>query len=294
MEENCKLLGGECPTLRGHQQTTTTILDSKHISPTLKLYNVKLVECGDYIQVYYYNNTKSKKSSDNKEDLKLTKIDINVTSNCTNTDNMKDTNNIELRSIIRSKLECQRLAKSNIKDWETFITLTFAENVTDVTFANKKFRYFIDKVRRVKKDFKYLCIPEFQKRGAVHYHMLCNININDSTLLYVQEDNKKFKHIKYWNDGFSSIEVMTGESKKVVGYISKYMTKDIDNRLFGKHRYFYSQNLITPKESYINLDNSIDSEFYNKKIQDLELIYQNQYINPYDNNNVSFLEFLKK
>lgn len=294
MEENCKLLGGECPTLREHQQTTTPILDSKHISPTLKLYNIKLVECGDYIQVYYYNNTKSKKFSDSKEDLKLTKIDVDVTSNCVNTDNMKDTNSIELRSIIRSKLECQRLAKSNIKDWETFITLTFAENVTDVTFANKKFRYFIDKVRRVKKDFKYLCIPEFQKRGAVHYHMLCNINIDDNSLLYVQEDNKKFKHIKYWNDGFSSIEVMTGDPKKVVGYISKYMTKDIDNRLFGKHRYFYSQNLITPKESYINLDNSIDSDFYNKKIQDLELIYQNQYINPYDNDNVSFLEFIKK
>jgi len=288
------LLGGECPTLRGHQQTTTPILDSKHISPTLKLYNIKLVECGDYIQVYYYNNTKSKKSSDSKEDLKLTKIDVDVTSNCVNTDNMKDTNSIELRSIMRSKLECQRLAKSNIKDWETFITLTFAENVTDVTFANKKFRYFIDKVRRVKKDFKYLCIPEFQKRGAVHYHMLCNINIDDNSLLYVQEDNKKYKHIKYWNDGFSSIEVMTGDPKKVVGYISKYMTKDIDNRLFGKHRYFYSQNLITPKESYINLDNSIDSDFYNKKIQDLELIYQNQYINPYDNDNVSFLEFIKK
>ncbi len=294
MEKNCKLLGGECPTLRGHQQTTTPILDSKHISPTLKLYNIKLVECGDYIQVYYYNNTKSKKSSVSKEDLKLTKIDVDVTSNCVNTDNMKDTNSIELRSIIRSKLECQRLAKSNIKDWETFITLTFAENVTDVSFANKKFRYFIDKVRRVKKDFKYLCIPEFQKRGAVHYHMLCNINIYNDSLLYVQEDNKKFKHIKYWNDGFSSIEVMTGDPKKVVGYISKYMTKDIDNRLFGKHRYFYSQNLITPKESYINLDNSIDSDFYNKKIQDLELIYQNQYINPYDNNKVAFLEFLKK
>lgn len=294
MEKNCKLLGGECPTLRGHQQTTIPILDSKHISPTLKLYNIKLVECGDYIQVYYYNNTKSKKTSDSKEDLKLTKIDVDVTSNCVNTDNMKDTNSIELRSIIRSKLECQRLAKSNIKDWETFITLTFAENVTNVTFANKKFRYFIDKVRRVKKDFKYLCIPEFQKRGAVHYHMLCNINIDNDSLLYVQEDNKKFKHIKYWNDGFSSIEVMTGDPKKVVGYISKYMTKDIDNRLFGKHRYFYSQNLITPKESYINLDNSIDSDFYNKKIQDLELIYQNQYINPYDNNKVAFLEFLKK
>lgn len=292
MEENCKLVGGERLALRRRQQTTTPILDSKHISPTLKLYDIKLVECGDYIQVYFYKNSKSKNFKDKDNDLKLISIN-NETSKIITKNDFKDINRIELRSIIRSKLECQRLAKSNIKNWETFITLTFADNITDINYANTRFRYFVDKVRRVKKDFKYLCIPEFQKRGAVHYHMLCNIKYEDNTLLYKQEDNKKFKHIKYWNEGFTNIEPIKNDPKKIVGYISKYMTKDIDDRLFSKHRYFYSQNLVTPKENYINLNNEIDRSFYNKKIQDLELIYQNEYINPYDNNKVTFLEFNK-
>ena len=36
------------------------------------------------------------------------------------------------------------------------------------------------------------------------------------------------------------------------------MTKDIDQKLFNRHRYFYSRNLITPSESYIDLDNPND------------------------------------
>ena len=180
-----------------------------------------------------------------------------------------------------------------MKDWETFITLTFEKNITDVQKANKQFRYFIDKIRRVKKDFKYLCITEFQKRGAIHYHLLTNININDDTLMYTQNDNKNFRHIKYWHNGFNSVEILKGDTKKVIGYISKYMTKDIDDRLFSKHRYFYSQNLIKPKNNFIDLDNEKEVKFYNEKIQDKELIYQNNYINSFDNENVLFLEFKK-
>lgn len=297
MEENSKLVCG-VRDASSRQQTTTPILDSKLISATLlKLYSVKLVECGDYIQVYLYSESKSKKEKVKKDfDLNLSIIQT-----CENVKedfslgNNKDTNNsiIEERNIIRSKLECQRLAKSNIKDWETFITLTFEENETNVKNANKRFKYFIDKVRRIKKDLKYLCITEFQKRGAVHYHLLTNISINDTTLIYAQKDNSKYKHIKYWSEGFTSVEIMKGNPKKIVGYIAKYMTKDIDNRLFNKHRYFYSQNLIKPKQNFINLKNDIDKDFYNKKIQDVTLIYQNEYINSYDNNKVTFLEFLK-
>ena len=227
-------------------------------------------------------------------DLKLKKIKINKIVN-----SLEDINNacsnelkvIEQRNVIRSKLECQRLAKSNMIEWKTFITLTFAENVTNIKLANKEFRYFVDKIRRVKKNFKYLCVPEFQKRGAVHYHLLTNININDDKLIYIQEGNSKFKHIKFWNKGFSSIELLNGDPKKVVGYISKYMTKDIDNRLFSKHRYFYSQNLIKPKSHFIDLDNEKEFNFYKEKIQDKELLYQNEYINTYDNEKVIFLEF---
>ena len=275
--------------------STFPILDSKHISATISLYDIKLVDCYNYCQVYIYEKKQSKSiNKDNKNELELKKEKNDNIFDKTNTKNECElTNEIELRSIMRSKLECQRLAKANIKDWKTFITLTFEENVQDVKLANKRFKYFIDKVRRKKKDLKYLCITEFQKRGAIHYHLLTNIDINDETLMYIQEDNKKFKHIKYWNEGFTSVEVMTGDVKKIIGYIAKYMTKEIDNRLFSHHRYFYSQNLNKPTKNYINLDNKIDKDFYIKKIQEKELIYQNEYINPYNNEKVLFFEFIK-
>lgn len=273
----------------------TLILDSKLISATL--YDIKLVDCGDYSQVYIYENKKLRRKAEKNPELDLKKYNIeNMVEKKSKVEhkriNLKS--NIEPKNIMRSKLECQRIAKSNIKDWQTFITLTFAENITDVKSANKKFKYFIDKVRRIKPDLKYLCIPEFQKRGAIHYHLLTNISIKDNSLIYNQEDNPKFKHIKFWNDGFNSVEVMKGDVKKIIGYISKYMTKDIDNRLFNHRRYFYSQNLEQPKISYINLDKDIDNNFYKKIIQDKNLIYQNEYTNPYDDTKVLFLEYLKK
>lgn len=274
------------------------ILDSKHILATnnLKLYNIKLVKCGDYIQVYVYERKKSKKAKLDK-DLNLVKLDLD-NNDLTKDNEISLSNTIEKRSIIRSKLECQRIAKSNINDWETFITLTFDPKIVksdmrDISNANKRFKYFIDKVRRVKKDFKYICVPEFHKSGIVHYHLLCNIKASNTKLMFIQEDNKKYKHIKYWQEGFTSVEVLKGDVKKIIGYIAKYMTKDIDNRLFNRHRYFYSRNLITPKISYIDKDNLKELDFYKKIIQDANLVYNDNYKNPYDNTEVIFLEYLK-
>lgn len=273
------------------------LLDSKLITATIpkELYNIKLVDCGDYCQVYYYENGKVRNKSNEYDDLNLKKKNIKDMF-----DNKKDTpkketslRSIEPKNIIRSKLECQRLAKANMADWETFITLTFSDNITDVDFAYKRFKYFIDKVKRVKKDLKYLCITEFQKRGATHYHMLCNISIDDSTLIYAQEDNKKFKHVKYWIDGFTSVEPLKNDPKKVIGYIAKYMTKDIDNRLFNHRRYFNSTNLKKPKTSYIKFSEEKHIDFYKEKIQNTSLIYQNEYINPYDNSKVMYFEYQK-
>jgi len=162
------------------------LLDSKHITPTI--YNIKVVEVGDYTQVYLYENKKKVTCNDN-DDFNLTSLKTKEILNSfdeekENHKEIKLSNKIEQRSIIRSKIECQRLAKANISSWKTFITLTFSDNVTSIEDANKRFRYFTDKVRRVKKDFKYLCITEFQKRGAIHYHLLTNVSINDDKLLF--------------------------------------------------------------------------------------------------------------
>lgn len=265
----------------------------------LNQYNIKVVDCGEYTQVYYYHKPKYKTKIADKTELELKKQKLD------NLFEKKKEPKLELpweldfepkiedRNIIRSKLSCQRIAKTNSTIWETFITLTIAENELDLKRANKKFNNFITIVRRHKKDFKYIAIPEFQKRGSVHYHLLTNISVDDETLIYSQEDNQKFKHIKYWKHGYTKVDVMKNDVKKIVGYISKYMTKDIDNRLFGHRRYLYSQNLSIPKSSYINTNEKLDNDFYQQKIQDKELIYQNEYINPYDNSLVTFLEFHK-
>lgn len=272
------------------------LLDSSLISATIfekpKLYDYKIVECGSFVQVYRFLQHRIKNINKNDDaDLNLKKIKFEVNTSKKET-KLKTINEIEERNITRSKLQCQRIAKANMEYWETFITLTFADNVTDIKLANKRFKYFIDKVRRIKNDLRYLVVPEHQKRGAIHYHLLTNISINDTKLMYNQEDNPKFKHIKYWLDGFNSVELIKGDAKKVIGYISKYMTKDVDNRFFGQRRFFYSQNCIVPKISYIDSMDSRDLEFLQKKIQDKELIYQNKYLNAYDDSEVSFQEFL--
>lgn len=280
------------------KELLSSLLDSKLITETiLKEYDIKFVDCGEFYQVYYYQNKKTVTKKKDDTDLNLRKLQIksfmdNEEQKEPKTE-LKDGNKIEDRNIIRSKLSCQRLAKANSKIWETFITLTIAENEQNIENANKMLHSFTVQIRRIKKDFAYIAIPEFQKRGAIHYHLLTNISIDDDKLIYSQEDNPKFKHIKYWNKGFTSIEPLKGDIKKVVGYISKYMTKDIDDRLFGHRRYLYSQNLATPKESYINSDSEQDYNFFTKKIQDKKLIYENVYINPYDNSKVTFLEFQK-
>ena len=64
-EKNERLLEVACSIPRA--TTTNSILDSKHISPTIynntnKKYDIKLVECGDFIQLYLYETKKIRKT----------------------------------------------------------------------------------------------------------------------------------------------------------------------------------------------------------------------------------------
>lgn len=290
------------------------------------LYNAKLINCNGYCQLYTFSSDKSIKIEEKEK--KQSKLDISVldtdllskidnNNNCLsndidlekyiriqtqldrfrvfNTSKQANTNKnkeIDLKNIMRSKLQCQRLAKCNSDIWETFITLTFADNITDIKIANKEFNKFISKIKRVYKDFKYICVPEFQKRGAIHYHLLTNISINNEKLIYRQLDNNKYFHIKYWSNGFDKVDNIKGDIKKIIGYISKYMTKDIDNRLFGKHRYMYSQNLNKPAVFYLDLSNEKHIDFLNNILDNKKLIYHNEYLNEFFNEKINFQEFL--
>lgn len=280
------------------------LLDSSLISATQnKKYSIKIIQCGDYYQVYRFDKEKLKK--DNTKDI--LKNDYNKDWIYTDMlvapkkyQNKPDRGLIEQKNIDRSKIQLQRLVKANEDEFKTFITLTFAKNIKDIKKANEKFRSWRTKIKSIYKDFRYVCVPEFQKRGAVHYHLLTNIEINKE-YNYIRR-NKKTKAIlilpqkgkgcqydvKYWPNGFTSVFSMYDIN--VVGYISKYMTKDIDNRLFGHRRYFYSNNLKRPNEIYLDL--SIDKEFniLADIISNSKITYDNTYLDIFGGK-VDFTEY---
>ena len=251
------------------------LLDNSLISPTQKSrVDMKLIDCGNYKQVYYnrqFKIVKDKNLDKFKFENPITLISSKPQKKEKHLQTLKQ---IELKNINRSKYEMLRLVKTNEEDFKTFITLTFAENITSIEDANKIFDIWRTKIKSIKKDFKYICVPEFQKRGAVHYHLLSNLEI-EKTYEYIRR-NKKLETID------------------VVGYMSKYMTKDIDNRLWGKRRYLYSQNLKKPTVLELDFSNPNDFKIYLELINDnYQLEYEKEYTD-FTNTDVLYQEFKKR
>lgn len=142
-------------------------------------------------------------------------------------------------NVHRTRVKIRRLVNSN-PDMLSFLTLTFAENVIDLKEANYAFNQFVKRLNRVFPGFKYLAVPEFQKRGAVHYHVICNFSVPSGV------DRKEFERDfanRYWQNGFIKLKDIKNVDN-VGAYICKYLGKaNFDARYFKKRKFFYSFNL---------------------------------------------------
>ena len=139
----------------------------------------------------------------------------------------------------RARQKVRRYANANFSKDSKFITLTFKDNVTDLKAANLA---FTEAVKRFNRYFgyriQYIAVPEFQKRGAVHYHMLLNVP-------YIPHD----KLAELWGHGFVKVNRIDNVDN-IGAYITKYMTKDnMDERLNGVKCYFRSYNLKKPEQT---------------------------------------------
>jgi len=138
-------------------------------------------------------------------------------------------------SISRTRTELRRLINSN-PQLNKFLTLTFADNITDIKIGNQIFNLFIKRITYRYSKFEYAAVIEFQKRGAIHYHLLCSLPYIDNKILE-----------KLWRQGY--IKIRRIENIDNLGaYLSKYFGKEIDERTFGKKKFFRSQNLKQPIE----------------------------------------------
>lgn len=140
--------------------------------------------------------------------------------------------------------EIARLIDCNFDASTKFLTLTFADNVTDIGQCNREFSKFVRRLNRYvyKSDsmqVRYLAVWERQKRGAIHYHVV----------LFGFPYVKLADLAGIWGHGFVKINRVDVDQRQNVGrYISKYFSKEVDEESYKKKKFFRSQNLVQPVE----------------------------------------------
>lgn len=182
---------------------------------------------------------------------------------------------IRYDSLSRTRTKIIEYASQNADKFKSFITLTYADNQQDIDQANKDFSNYLRQVKRhcesEGREFYYLGVPEFQKRGAIHYHLFVSEECGSYCIPYQKKllvtKNSKTGEIRkthyydfpYWNHGYSYGDNLMDEKKfdenfNLALYMCKYLYKDLDERLFGRNKILKSNNLEKPEYKFLDDD----------------------------------------
>ena len=200
----------------------------------IEKYKEKIVISGGIIEVYRYDNEilRGYEEKEHTPGNYGRALEAN--------EQEKGVNRIKTQQ--RAKRNLRRTINANFNEWgenPKFITLTYADNEQDIKKCNLDFRLFIRRLGyKSGIKIKYSCVIEFQKRGAIHYHVIIY------NLPYTS--NKSLREV--WGHGFVKINNIDNVDN-VGAYVTKYMSKDNDDkRLIGQKCYFNSRELIKPTE----------------------------------------------
>lgn len=229
-------------------------------------YDCKMVISGNIIEIYRY-------------DKGIYKGYVNENGRAGNgfIDDEERNKNREV-TLMRARRDLRRIVNANIGQWGDdvtckFVTLTFRDNVTDLDIANYEFKKFIKRLNyevygKKCSYLKYTVVPEFQERGAVHYHVIFY------NLPYVKSNIIE----KVWGNGFIKINKID-DIDNVGAYICKYLTKENnDERLKGRKCYFNSRGLKKPIEKYFDYD---DMEKIKESLPLEAMTYKKEFENEY-------------
>lgn len=257
-------------------------------------FNIKVIQSGDRMELFKYSLSQVKGfESRNKNGRKGNGGMTNKIKN------RRETLNRDRNTIIR-------LANCN-PDMLTFISLTYKENFQDLKTSKHHVHMMCKALQKDCDNFKYLYVLEFQSRGAIHYHMLCNYPVHVKTAktrnLKPQEQKllEKVFYDKYWNHGFVDIRDLSQEGNTNAGlYVSVYLVEDLYKlELNGAKCYGHSRNLSKPIEStamttYDNEDilTSINETHQLKYASNYEVRYEKD--GMVRTGNVNYFDFYKK
>jgi len=235
-------------------------------------YCQKLVSYGKFIEIYTYEKPQKKGY---KKILTIDQIKNILGMATTSGDSIQldcfqelAKNNCRARfSLQRTRTKIRRAINAN-PDFDKFLTLTFAENLQDIKKANRHFSLFIERLNYAYPNTKHLAVIEFQKRGAVHYHMLSNLG-------YVPAS----KISEIWKNGFVKINKIKNVDN-VGAYVCKYLQKEVfEGKMKNKKKYFCSRNLEKPVEIFDSKEIENISSFYN--LSSAQPVYKSQFDSIY-------------
>jgi len=152
----------------------------------------------------------------------------------------------KIKSMQRAKQRLRRLINANAWQYHdskgrsympVFLTLTYAENMQDLDQANKDFEKFIKRLNYnltglKRSEIKYIAVPEYQSRGAVHFHLVI-FNLPYTPAKQIS---------KIWKHGFVKPKGIR-HCDNIGAYMSKYLGKAPE----GRKQYYASKGLIQPK-----------------------------------------------
>lgn len=256
-------------------------------------YNLKIISSGNRIELYHYTgNQEYGFEPRNKTGRKGKGMANNI-------QNKKDNLNRARNKIIR-------YANCN-PDLLTFISLTYKENMQDLKLSKHHLHMLCKTIQKDYKDFKYLYVLEFQSRGAIHYHMLCNYPIIIKTAKTKELKSQEHKELermfreRYWSYGWVDIRHLGQEGNTNAGlYVSVYLVEELLNSdLQGSKCYGHSRNLKKPSEDTVMVESNIDS-ILKDFVKSHDLKYASSYELRYEVNgksnskSVSYFDMYKK
>lgn len=165
------------------------------------------------------------------------------------------TNERETRSsysMSRARKRINEILIDNITPFSAFMTLTFADNISNVKYCQYKFMAFISNIKKLYGiSLSYLAVKEYQKRGAIHFHLIV-FNYTHNFLNWIFEKEKIIQ--PHWKHGFAHIKMIDNfdDLSKITNYMGKYMSKQ--KMESGKKLYFTSRDIKTQKDDYVLTD----------------------------------------
>ena len=223
----------------------------------MKTYYKKAIVSGHVIEIYQYEKPVY-------SDYELNKIRQHEGRRQETSEDNKQKNREKCSN--RAARTVRRLVNSNIAINSKFLTLTFADHVTDLKKANYEFKKFKQRFEYyLGVRIKYLCVPEFTKKGRIHYHVVL------FNLPFVK--NKTLQSI--WSNGFIKINKIDN-CDNVGAYVSKYMTK-ANEQMIEEKSYFTSRNLEKPLE----IVNEKEIEILADSLSPTDVVYLNSFVNDY-------------